>query len=285
MAAAVLAATAACTDTAPSRVLQPAAAPLADRAGNRTDRDETREIHGKREKLGDGSARTYVILGGERKQVPIEIGVVLDKRALEGLPTSAPGGPEPHYEHLLELPKHHGTQFQFVELDWNQAGHEPPGVYTVPHFDFHFYTISLAERNSIDPSDPQFAAKANNVPTGPYVPPFYIVPGPPAAVAVPHMGVHWLDVRSPELQGLLGNPSAYRPFTKTFIYGSWNGRLTFFEPMITLEYLRSRPNVVTPIPQPARYPQPGYYPTGYRVTYDAHAREHRIGLVGLTWRD
>ena len=92
MAAAVLAATAACTDTAPSRVLQPAAAPLADRAGNRTDRDETREIHGKREKLGDGSARTYVILGGERKQVPIEIGVVLDKRALEGLPTSAPGG-------------------------------------------------------------------------------------------------------------------------------------------------------------------------------------------------
>jgi hypothetical protein len=32
------------------------------------------------------------------------------------------------------------------------------------------------------------------------------------------MGLHWLDVRSPELQKLTGNPAGYRQFTKTFIY-------------------------------------------------------------------
>jgi hypothetical protein len=40
-----------------------------------------------------------------------------------------------------------------VGLNWNPHGHIPPGVYDLPHFDFHFYiepiekifAISLAE--------------------------------------------------------------------------------------------------------------------------------------------
>ena len=37
-----------------------------------------------------------------------------------------------------------GEAFQFVQFDWNPKGHEPEGVYTLPHFDFHFYTVSDA---------------------------------------------------------------------------------------------------------------------------------------------
>ena len=58
------------------------------------------------------------------------------------------------------------------------------GVYTVPHFDFHFYWVSLADRDAVDPGDPEFAAKARNLPTDGYVPPGYIVPGDPAEQAV-----------------------------------------------------------------------------------------------------
>ena len=31
--------------------------------------------------------------------------------------------------------------YRFMMLDWNPQGHQPPGVYTVPHFDFHFYMV------------------------------------------------------------------------------------------------------------------------------------------------
>jgi len=96
------------------------------------------------------------------------------------------------------------------------------------------------------------------------------------------MGVHWVDVRSPELQNLLGNPGGYQPFTKTFIYGSWAGRYTFYEPMVTRAYLMSKPSdVVTPISTPAQYPLAGSYATAYRVTFDSQAKEYRVALTGL----
>lgn len=234
-------------------------------------------------KVGNGMARAYVVTDSRQGEAPLELGIALDASALQGLPNT-----QMMYMYLLELPALAPEPYQLVELDWNPGGHPPPGVYTVPHFDFHFYTISLAERNAIVPSDPDFAAEANNLPTGAFVPPFYAVlagPGQTAAdIAVPQMGVHWSDVRSPELQALLGNPAGFQPFTRTFIYGSWNGRFTFYEPMVTLEYLLSNPDVTTSIPVPASYPEAGYFPTSYKVTYDAQAKEYRVALTGLTKR-
>ena len=235
--------------------------------------------YGNPTKLGNGKARTYVVLDAKSGNTAVELGVALDEKALDGLPND-------NLEHsfVLPLPQKGPAPYQFVELDWNPHGHPPRGVYNVPHFDFHFYTISQSEWNTIVPSDPNWMARANNLPTGLYVPPFYIVPGPSgAAVAVPKMGVHWLDFRSPELQNI--SDPRYRPFTKTFIYGSWNGRFTFYEPMVTLAYLLSQPSdVVTPIPVPAKYPLTGYFPTAYRVTYDEQAKEYRIALTSLRVR-
>jgi hypothetical protein len=228
-------------------------------------------------KVGNGMARAYVVLDAKSGQAPVELGIALDEKALDGLPDNGM-----MYPFDLQLPAQSPAPYRFAELDWNPHGHVPPGVYTVPHFDFHFYMISPAARDAIDPADPQFAAKASNLPGGDLVPPFYVVPGPPAAVAVPHMGVHWSDVRSPELQGLLGNPGGYQPFTKTFIYGSWDGSFTFLEPMVTREYLLSHPDATSPISVPARYAQSGWFPTSYRVTYDPQAKEYRVALSGMT---
>jgi hypothetical protein len=36
-------------------------------------------------------------------------------------------------------------------LDWNPRGHIPDGVYTVPHFDVHFYLITREQREEIVP--------------------------------------------------------------------------------------------------------------------------------------
>jgi hypothetical protein len=277
-----LALLAACApDATTSPALDQAGSASFDRAGY-----ETPGLHrqyGTPQNLGDGMVRTYVVLDAKSGQAPVELGVSLDARALVALPMDA----EEH-SLVLALPPKSPAPYQFVELDWNPQGHPPIGVYNVPHFDFHFYTISLAERNSIVPSDPQFAAKANNIPTGAYVPPTYVIPGPPtappSAAAVPKMGVHWSSVLSPELQNLFGNPAGYQPFTKTFIYGSWNGRYTFYEPMITLGYLQSNPDVTTSIPVPARYAQAGWFPTAYRVTYDAQTKEYLVALTRLVAR-
>jgi hypothetical protein len=266
----------ACQGDAPSELAPTQPAALA-RAGY--DAAGMHRRYGPPLKVGDGMARAYVVLDAKAGQAPAELGIALDEKALDGLPTDGM-----MYAFDLQLPAQSPAPYRFAELDWNPHGHVPPGVYTVPHFDFHFYMVPRSARDAIDPANPQFAAQASNLPTGDLVPPFYVVPGPPAAVAVPRMGVHWSDVRSPELQGLLGNPAGYQPFTKTFIYGSWDGNFTFLEPMVTREYLLTHPDAVSPISVPARYAQSGWYPTSYRVTYDAQAKEYRIGLSGMMER-
>jgi hypothetical protein len=71
------------------------------------------------------------------------------------------------------------------------------------------------------------------------------------------MGVHWADVTSSELNG--------HPFTQTFLYGSFNGQVTFYEPMITLDFIKANPSYQRNIPVPARFAKTGYYPTKMRI--------------------
>src|SRR5918994_592387 len=78
---------------------------------------------------------------------------------------------------------------------------------------------------------------------------------------VPRMGNHLLDSQSPELKDSL-------PFTSTFIYGAWEGELIFWEPMITLDFLRNTAQACMKIPQPQAFRQAGYYPTQYCVRQD-----------------
>ncbi len=250
--------------------------------------------------VGHGRVRSYVLVD-RRTGAPTEVGVALSEGALAGLPATGAGhhaGPHgPVHQWVLALPEGAAAPFRFVEVNWNPTGHEPDGVYAdVPHFDFHFYTVDKATRDSIVPSTPGYAALANALPDSDYVPAFNLQLGPPgsrpADVAVPLMGVHWVDSRSPELQALLGRPEAYRPFTRTFLHGTWGGRVHFWEPMITRAHLLEKrrsadPAVrdeVIPLPLPRKYQAPGHYPTAYRITWDARAREYRVALTGLARR-
>ncbi len=263
---------AACTQDAPT---PPATDASTAPASARAESPGLHRQYGPPVKVGEGMARTYVLLDAKDGQRAVELGIALDEGALQGLPMD-----ESMHMWDLRLPAKTPAPYTFVQLDWNSHGHPPMGVYTEPHFDFHFYTITQAERDAIMPTDPAFAAKANNLPAEPYRPAGYVPlvePGrPPAEFAVPMMGLHWFDPRSPEFNG--------GAFTRTFIYGSWNGQFTFYEPMVTRAYLLSKPDAVSPIGVAPQVVEPGSYPTAYRVSYDAQAKEYRVALSGLVAR-
>jgi hypothetical protein len=265
------------------------------------------KVYGPAQTVGNGKIRTYVIVDEKDPRVPVEVGVAMSEGVMNNLP--APAAAMANMKgmdhagmaatmnmnmYLLDLPQLNPTPYKFVQFDWNPVGHEPAGVYDLPHFDFHFYTVPVTVRNSILPTDPNYATKAASFPAENLRAPFYIDAATPAHITpamatVPEMGLHWLDVRSPELQGMAGHPEAFKPFTKTFIYGSWDGQFIFDEPMITRAYLLAKhdatdPTVrdeLIPVPTAAHYSPAGYYPNAYRITYDPQAKEYRVALTQM----
>ena len=67
-------------------------------------------------------------------------------------------------------------------------------------------------------------------------------------------------------------------FTEVLINGSWDGKFTFVEPMMTREWLRTKPSLREDVKQPASYQSDGHYPTVYSVDFDDQADEYVIAL-------
>lgn len=212
--------------------------------------------------VGQGVARTEITMNGS---TPVAAAVVLSANAFNGLATSAPQG---GIEYVLPIPAAAQTLvFTHIGLNWNPNGHPPALVYEHPHFDIHFYLMSLAERNNMTPAaDPQFAAKAARLPAGEFAPAGYTAD----PFGVPRMGVHWGNHSHPERHGQL--------FTHTMIYGSYDGEIVFMEPMITTAFLQSRTTVTVPIATPVKFATSGDYPTSYTVRFDTDKQEYRIEL-------
>lgn len=212
--------------------------------------------------LGDGVVQSFVRVDDQGN--PLTVGVAFTKAALSGLPDE-----EFPVEVLLKLPEDAAVQpFEHITVDWNAHGHEPPGVYDVPHFDVHFYFMPVADRKKIPPDAEAQFAKAP--PEGAVPADYQAIPG-----GVPQMGAHWVDVTSPEFNG--------KPFTATFIYGSYDGAVTFYEPMFAKSFLENTQTFTADIKQPTVFQKKGYYPTAYSVTYDRDTETYFIALDGLTY--
>ena len=248
---------------------------------------------------GRGTMRTYLAFDSTGK--PMELGILIDADALQGLPTGhstsgrcfdvngngridASGECEGDYEYALTMPAVVADRWdipvQWVGANWNAHGHVPPGVYDLPHFDFHFYIANEAAVRAIRVGPcgffmncEDFERATQPVPAK-YVHPAHVSVG--AAVAA--MGDHLIDTTSPEF----AKPP--RKFTHTWIFGAYDGRITFLEPMITREFLMTRPNICVPIKQPAAWQISGYYPTRYCMRYHDRARKYTVSLEGLQYR-
>ena len=189
---------------------------------------------------------------------PERIGITLTDQVLNSVPVGGGNG-HGHMEGnhwVIKFPGKAGiTPFDHVGMHWNPSGHEPETIYTVPHFDFHFYISTPEEVTEIGTYEMD-SVRFKNLPSVDYFPAKYVNPG--AVTAVPQMGSHWLDVTSGEFQG--------KPFTETLIYGSFDGKVTFIEPMITLDFLKKNADYVRDIPQPAKVQKSNWYPTKMRVS-------------------
>lgn len=251
-------------------------------------------------KLGEGTVKSYAMVGDEGR--PTAIGVVFTQSALEGLPPTPnrtgrcfdldgngrindEGECEGDYEFRMSLPavlaEREDMPFRWVGVNWNVHGH-PPAAWSVPHFDFHFYMVERAAIDSIRVGPCPFFINCEDKKRA-------LVKVPAKYVHADHidveatvsmMGNHLIDSKTPELA-----ERNRKPFTHTWIFGAYEGRITFYETMITRDYLLSRPaNGCHPIKQPKAWERAGYYPTVYCIR---HSREHgtyTVSLEGMVYR-
>lgn len=227
---------------------------------------------GEAQAIGNGTARTYMALDADG--VPTAVGVSFTAAALEGLPGESAGV-------LLALPegaREAGILYENVDFGWNPHGHEPENLFTIPHFDVHFYMVTEAERMTWMPTNPDFMTAGQRAPDARYIPAGYILPpGPP----VPAMGNHMVDTSDPTYAP--GGPA----FTEVFIWGSYDGEVIFAEPMMTKAFLEAmQPGDVhqETLAQPEAWAESGLHPTTYAIHRDATTGEYRVELGGLTQR-
>lgn len=221
--------------------------------------------------VGNGTARSFITVDASGN--PTEIGMRLTEAALTGLPAT---DTTPPAWYMLSLPANSTAKLPFnhLSLDWNPNGHEPAAVYGKPHFDAHFYMITMAERAQIglDDANGDVLPAANLLPAG-----YQTAPNVAPGRTVPMMGRHWIDPNSHEYHG--------EDFTQTFIYGSYNGKVIFLEPMITKAYLEEKKTETFTLPRPEMVERTGlYYPTKYTIGYDAATKEYVIKLHDMELR-
>jgi hypothetical protein len=208
--------------------------------------------------LCHGKAQSFVTKDANGN--PVCIGLTFSEDALTNLPST-------NTMTTIPVPKDNGTLVDHISADYNPHGHVPIGIYDKPHFDIHFYMISEAEQSKV-----VIGPEMEILPPAEFIPTDY-QPGPSG---VPNMGKHWSDVTSKEFNG--------QPFDYTFIYGSYNGKFTFYEPMVTLAFFQSKKSFSAVIKQAAKVERQGYYPTMYSVAYDAAKKMYTIKLEKLILR-
>ena len=188
------------------------------------------------------------------------------------------------HEFVIPLPdgvaRRTDIPFKWVLFNWNPVGHIPPGIYDAPHFDVHFEMGPIADAFAIEPGPcgPEWSAATNSGRRG-SLPPNYMPAGLCRCreAVVPVMGNHLVDTTGPEFQK--------QPFTRTWIYGVYDGKVSFYEAMVTRAYMLSKPNGCLPIKAPKAVAASGLYPTEYCVRHNATTGEYSLSMEKFSHRD
>ncbi|PZF99199.1 hypothetical protein C1I93_06490 [Micromonospora endophytica] len=251
--------------------------------------------YGKPLALGGGTVRTYAQI---ERNAPKTIGITFPRGMLSGLPTSMTDGHHCYdvngdgqldemsecaggHERELTLPaaatRIAGLPLKWALVNWNPHGHGAPGVYDIPHFDFHFYIQPKAERDAIRPGPCSIIVHCDDFTRG-------ITPIPAQHLPADYrdlqfvevaMGNHLLDQTSPEWNGAA--------FTRTFVYGAYDGKISFLEPMISHAWLQGvatgqNPSGCLPIKQPQSWQTTGWYPQEYCIRYRSNRDDFTVSL-------
>ena len=173
--------------------------------------------------------------------------------------------------------------FNYLLLNWNPEGHVPEGVYDVPHFDVHFYVEPNENRLKIRAGDCPVLTHCDDYALGKKLPDAKYLPDSMKDLdsIEPAMGNHLLDPNNHEFHG--------QDFTHMFIYGVWDSEITFYEPMITVEWIKSiasgkEPSQCVDYPQPSAWKKAGWYATKYCMEYRENRDELTISLQNFVYR-
>lgn len=213
--------------------------------------------------MAGGKVQTWIETDASNN--PVRLGFTMSKTVIANVSSA-------YSEVSLNFPDSaNDSLFKHVLINWNPSGHPPNNVYGPPHFDIHYYIITNNERLLIRGGTDKVVVPAM------YMPQDYSFIPPEEYISVPEMGVHYVDTKSPELNG--------QPFTRTFLYGFSKGKLIFLEPMITKDYFTTIIKEVIPLKLPQSYEKAGFYPTSYEVNYDSTTQNIDIILRDLAYHD
>ena len=228
-------------------------------------KDDNSIIYGDKVTVGNGSVRSF--LSNADDPAKMELGLEMEEAAFENLPHLGE-------EFLINLPAKalQITPYKHISMNWAHVGHGPQGVYDKSHFDIHFFMVGRDEQNAISASSPDL----QKLPDSTFLPEFYF----PEPGGIDLMGKHWADVTSPELNPV--NPS---PFTSTMVYGTYNAKVVFLEPMVTKDFLQSKPDTIMNIRQPHSLAVSSNYPEKYKIHSDAASGKVFVTLTSFKFRE
>lgn len=256
-------------------------------------------ILGQNWSFGNGTITTYAEFAEDQR--PSAMGIVFSAGALDGLPGSnsdqhhcfdrdSNGTVDPEmecfatHESVIPLPDAFSTRsdvpFKWVLFNWNPVGHIPPGIYDVPHFDIHFYIETIANVFAVQdgPCGPEFVRCDQFQAAKKPLPANYINPDFQDVDAVaPAMGNHLIDLTGPEFNG--------EEWKRSFIFGVYDGKITFYEEMLTQAYLLSQPDMCNEIKSPQAVGLSGFYPTQSCIRYYPTTGEYTVSMEDFTYRE
>lgn len=239
-------------------------------AGGHPKPQRTHDFHeGESVDVGDGEATAYATTNPAGRLS--SLGVHVDGTALDTADTdekSPHEGVDAHLDFTTDAVDTH--QFTFMGFHFNPQGHAPPGIYDVPHFDFHFYMMDEEDVEDIEGGPATYSIPDAQIPEDYIRLPVLDTDDDDEAdtpLVEEEMGEHLVDPTSPEFQG--------EDFTHTNIYGAYDpdddgvGRLTFVEPMVTVRFLEGLDEEMeVALKTPDEYFTADDYPTTYVMKPD-----------------
>lgn len=140
------------------------------------------------------------------------------------------------------------TVLRSMQLLYLPVGHAPAGVYDLPHWEWHLFTLPEAEVIAIDCSNPKIPSTAQ-------LPPNHIV----ISTCIVRGGMHASDLSFPEFSG--------GRFSRG-VYGSYyDARFIGIEPKVASAVLLERAPFSMPSYDPTPLGDPGNYPRRVDVSY------------------
>ncbi|HET9960166.1 MAG TPA: hypothetical protein VFQ61_37000 [Polyangiaceae bacterium] len=247
-----------------------------------------------RTSLGDGYVQTFIHRNSDGSLRAI--GVQIDQVAMDTLPMEpvndgatcfdqdGDGELDPHmecsggHERVLFFPKVDGLPISWIMFNWQSMGHAPMNVFDKAHFDLHYFIQDYISRNFIrtGPCGTQvncddFDKAMRDIPA-----PFFPVGFENVGGVAGRMGNHLVNKSEAPFNG--------EPFTQAFAYGEYDAHLSFFEPVVGTDYLKTRPNTCGAIKPPPAVELSGLYPKKYCSRFRADRGDYIMTLEDFEYR-